>query len=66
LALLGLGEATDDEAWSYALDQGLVIVSKDLSPASTDVRTRCCLVLEILAACTDAAIADAQYDSDPC
>jgi len=29
VALLGLGEATDDEVWSYALDQGFVIVSKD-------------------------------------
>lgn len=28
-ALLGLGKATDEEIWSYALDQGFVIVSKD-------------------------------------
>ncbi len=29
VALLGLGEATDEEIWRYAVDQGFVIVSKD-------------------------------------
>lgn len=29
VALLGLGEATDNEVWGYALDQRFVIVSKD-------------------------------------
>ncbi|MGF1617818.1 MAG: DUF5615 family PIN-like protein [Acidimicrobiia bacterium] len=29
VALLGLGDATDDEIWRYALDQGFAIVSKD-------------------------------------
>ncbi|MCI0545366.1 MAG: DUF5615 family PIN-like protein [Actinobacteria bacterium] len=29
VALLGLGDATDDEIWRYAIDQELVIVSKD-------------------------------------
>ena len=29
VAGVGLGDATDDEIWSYALDHGFVIISKD-------------------------------------
>jgi len=29
VALLGLGDATDDEIWRHALDHGFAIVSKD-------------------------------------
>jgi predicted nuclease of predicted toxin-antitoxin system len=28
VTLVGLGESTDDETWTYALDQGFVIMSK--------------------------------------
>jgi predicted nuclease of predicted toxin-antitoxin system len=29
VALVGLGDATDDEIWRYALDHGFAIMSKD-------------------------------------